>query len=71
MNSKQVQVGDDVFYVARGSADGVFPPVDRAAKVTEVHTPDDVGLVIFNPTGLYFERHIIYSGNNRPGSWHW
>lgn len=30
-------VGQSVLYVARGSADGVFPPVDRAAIITELH----------------------------------
>lgn len=31
-----LEVGDPVHYVARGSADGRFPPVCRAAIVTEV-----------------------------------
>lgn len=49
-------VGRDVHYVARGSADGRFPSVCRAAKVTEID-PDDtdvVGLCVINPTGFFF-----------------
>ncbi len=47
-------VGRDVHYVSRGSADGVFPAVCRAAKITEVGEDGRVGLAVFNPDGLYF-----------------
>lgn len=47
-------VGRDVHYVSRGSADGVFRSVCRAAKVTEVGDDMRVGLAVFNPDGLYF-----------------
>ena len=49
-------VGRAVHYVARGSADGRFPSVCRAADVTEVDPddPDTVGLFVKNPTGLFF-----------------
>jgi len=56
-------VGRIVHYVARGSADGRFPPACRAAIVTEVASPvtdpDDpdhelVGLCAVNPSGLFF-----------------
>lgn len=47
-------VGRDVHYVSRGSADGVFRSVRRAAKVTEVGDDMRVGLAVFNPDGLYF-----------------
>lgn len=52
-------VGRDVHYVSRGSADGVFPPACRAAKVTEVggDTSVDVpnvGLCVTNPDGHFF-----------------
>ncbi len=48
-------VGRAVHYVARGSADGRFPSVCRAADVTEVDPddPDTVGLFVKNPTGLF------------------
>jgi hypothetical protein len=39
-------IGRNVHYVARGSADGVFPPVCRHAQITEVgpETPDNLAL---------------------------
>ncbi len=48
--STQPGVGRIVHYVARGSADGVFPPACRAAVVTEVvhniaPTRDDTGSI--------------------------
>lgn len=71
-------VGRVVHYQARGSADGVFPPVCRAATVSEVD-PDDsarVGLVVLNPEGLFF--HSLRAGgvmadeeHKRGGTWHW
>lgn len=64
-------VGDEVHYVSRGSADGVFPSLCRAAKVTEVlqlepdgfFQPGDmprVGLAVINPTGFFF--HSLDAG---------
>lgn len=47
-------VGRDVHYVSRGSADGVYPAVCRAAKITEVGPDGRVGLAILNPDGLHF-----------------
>lgn len=47
-------IGRDVHYVSRGSADGVFPPTCRAAKITEVGEDGLVGLAVLNPDGLYF-----------------
>jgi len=75
-------VGRVVHYLARGSADGVFPPVCRAAHVTDVD-PDDparIGVAVVNPTGLFF--HPLDAGGctldgtdpagaRTPGSWHW
>ena len=37
-------VGRIVHYMARGSADGVFPPVCRAAIITEVPTDAELGI---------------------------
>lgn len=69
-----MSVGNDVFYVSRGSADGRFPPVKRAAKITEI--PNEqindgsvVSLVVFNPTGLFFDQEVRYSADGEPGSW--
>lgn len=49
-------VGIPVHYVARGSADGRFPSICRAAWVTEIDAddPDTVGVFVANPTGLFF-----------------
>lgn len=71
-------VSRDVHYVARGSADGMFPSACRAAKVTEVDAQDvsRVGLCVLNPTGLFF--HSLADGGCRQdedskvgGTWHW
>ena len=49
-------VGRVVHYVARGSADGKFLPVCRAALVSEVgDDPETVGLAVLNPTGVFFQ----------------
>ena len=78
-------IGRIVHYVARGSADGKFPPVSRVAIVTEVLDEDEVdkaleggelvGLCVINPTGLFF--HPLSAGGcahdeaGAPGTWHW
>ena len=78
-------VGRVVHYVARGSADGRFPSVCRAADVTEVVDPktmpgditdERVGLMVKNPTGLFF--HSLADGGclhdeagKAGGTWHW
>lgn len=31
----------------------------------------DVGLCVLNPTGLFFNRGILYDEEKKPGSWHW
>jgi hypothetical protein len=84
---QQPSVGRAVHYMARGSADGVFPPVCRAATITEVDpdNPTVVGLSVTNPTGLFF--HPLSDGGCRQdepgghdpgaddpvrgGTWHW
>jgi hypothetical protein len=78
-------VGRVVHYVARGSADGRFPSVCRAADVTEVHDPATtagditdgrIGVMVKNPTGLFF--HPLADGgvlhdeaDKAGGTWHW
>lgn len=75
-------VGRIVHYVARGSADGVFPVACRAAIVTDV-PPDAgdhmVGLAVFHPDGLLFAQGIpegapMDTDLSVPavgGTWHW
>lgn len=66
-----------VHYVARGSLDGVYPPVCRAAVITQVNYDQAdgiegyVGLCVLNPTGLFFHEDVDYDADNAPGSWHW
>lgn len=79
-------IGRVVHYVARGSADGKFPKVCRAADVTEIMDPETtrditegvrVGLMVKNPTGLFFhslaDGGCKYDGSEDPagGTWHW
>jgi hypothetical protein len=70
-------LGDTVHYVARGSADGKYPPVCRAAIVTEYQEAftselDRVGLAAINPTGIFF--HALSDGGctrgTGPGQFH-
>lgn len=49
-------IGQVVHYVARGSADGVYPCVCRAAFVTEIgdgRLKGRLGLWVMNPTGFH------------------
>jgi hypothetical protein len=72
-------VGRVVHYVARGSADGVFPVACRAALVTEVPDPENPGspvvsLAVFHPDGLLFAQDISQGEQNDHhvgGTWHW
>lgn len=61
-----------VYYKSRGSADGVFPPTDRAAIITdalEEAEQSQVRLAVINPEGLFFTTWL-YQGQN-PGQWDW
>jgi len=67
-----------VHYQARGSADGKFPPVCRAAVITEVGDmeSDRVGLCVMNPTGMFFYPvadggGVAHDEDKAPGTWHW
>ena len=66
-------VGRSVHYVARGSADGKFPPVCRAAIITEVLDAHEgvVSVAVLNPSGLFFDRDLHHDFANHPGTWHW
>lgn len=54
-----------VHYVARGSLDGFFPPVCRAAIITEVGPDDAVGLYVINPTGTFHHPLAMGGGIQR------
>lgn len=69
-------VARTVHYTSRGSADGRFPSVARAAIITEVLQSIDpeapaVSLAVLNPTGLFFDREVPYSPEPKPGHWSW
>lgn len=73
----QPSVGRVVHYMARGSADGVFPVACRAAIVTAVNEPDQlVSLAVLHPDGLLFAQAIpegvpYGTSETRGGTWHW
>jgi len=77
-------VGRIVHYVSYGTPGGEFPKACRAAIVSEADDQTGanadlakVGLVVTNPTGLFF--HSLanggcdYDGSEDPkgGTWHW
>ena len=64
-------VGRMVYYKARGSADGVFPKVDRAAIVTDVRDEREtqVRLAVMNPEGLFFSGWL--NQGQEGGQWDW
>lgn len=71
-------VGRIVYYKSRGSADGKFPSVDRAAIVTDVKTVSEVDgsnesfrvrVCVFNPEGIFFSDWLDQGGLG--GNWDW
>lgn len=70
-------VGRVVYYKARGSADGVFPKVDRAAIVTDVRavamtdgsSEYELRLAVLNPDGLLFSSWLTHGQDG--GQWDW
>lgn len=76
-NGIKPTVGRVVYYKARGSADGVFPKVDRAAVITDVRplSTEDAGqlyevrLCVMNPEGLFFTAWLRQGQEG--GQWDW
>lgn len=74
-------VGRIVHYQAYGTPGGEHPSVPRAAVISEVVElhPEQlvpsgmplVGLVVLNPTGLFFNRNVPFSPEPKPGCWNW
>jgi len=74
-------VGRRVHYVSYGTPGGEYTKQCRAATVSEVPSDENsrsvVGLVVLNPTGLFF--HSLAAGgcsyddseDPRGGTWHW
>lgn len=69
-------VGRMVYFKTRGSADGIYPPTNFAAIITEVQpiskaegNRQQVHLVCFGRDGIRFE-HFVPQGEE-PGCWDW
>jgi hypothetical protein len=62
-------VGRMVYYKSRGSADGVFPPINVASIITGINNDGSVSLVTFYPTGLRFETHCVQG--QEIAQWDW
>lgn len=62
-------VGRVVYYKARGSADGVFPKVDRAAIITDVKGSSQVKLCVMHPDGMMFTDWLPQGQDG--GQWDW
>lgn len=68
----EVTVGRIVHYISYGTPGGEFAPEHRAAVVTEVVSENAVGLCVLNPTGMFFNRGVVFDPTAAsPGSWHW
>jgi len=68
-------VGRIVHYQSYGTPGGEFLPEPRAAVVSEVNADDPslIGLVVLNPTGLFFNRNVKHAPDDKPtpGCWNW
>lgn len=71
-------VGRVVHYVSYGTPKGEFASQCRGAQITEVDEDGNVGLTVFNPTGIFFHPIAHENGPCRHdedektgGTWHW
>jgi hypothetical protein len=76
-------VGRVVHYVSYGTPGGEYPKACRAATVSEIGASNgdltSVGLVVLNPTGLFFhslaDGGCVYDDRDEAdrmgGTWHW
>lgn len=65
-------VGRIVHYVSDDAPNGEYELKHRAAIVTEVYkSPMISGLCVLNPTGMVFNRSVIYDDTCSGGTWHW
>ena len=62
-------VGRVVYFKTRGSADGVYPPVDFASIITKVYSDTVISLVCFGEAGIRFETSV--EQGEKPGNWDW
>ena len=65
-------IGRIVHYVSYGTPGGEYEPLHRAAIITAVYGhPRDVALCVMNPTGIFFNEHVLYDEEFAGGTWHW
>jgi hypothetical protein len=71
-------VGRMVHYVSYGTPGGEYTSECRAAIITAVegtsateHHGDMVSLCVLNPTGQFFNQHVMQGDANDGGTWHW
>lgn len=72
--AKKPSIGRIVHYQAYGTPGGEFKPEPRAAILAGA--PDENGtcdVVVFNPTGLFFNQKCKHAPNDEPtpGCWNW
>jgi hypothetical protein len=61
-------VGRVVYYKSPGSMDG-YHSQNRAAIITIVNSPTNVGLCVLNPRGMLFRTSV--DQGSEPGQWDW
>ena len=73
MSTQIPSVGRDVHYQSYGTPGGEYLPEPRTAKITTVNdaAKGDVGLCVFNPTGLFFNLGVPFAEVPTPGHWNW
>lgn len=68
-------IGQKVHYLSRGSADGVFLKLHRAAIVTDIGSNTmeyAVSLFVMNPDGCYFNHMVEFDESaSIGGTWHY
>lgn len=71
----QPNIGCIVHYRSYGTPGGEYTPQCRAAIVTDLAQSDEasdvVGLVVLNPTGMFFTRAGQDESGHEGGTWHW
>lgn len=76
IHTRVPNVGESALYYAYGTPGGEFPAgVGRAAIITEIDEPGNpystVGLCVLNPSGIFFNRGVLYTDAGKPGCWGW
>lgn len=60
-----------VHYVSYGTPGGEYQSKCRAAVIAGINTVEAVDLVVFNPTGLFFNTCVHDEVEKKGGTWHW